>query len=116
VANPEEDPELKKGVVLIASPNLVEPTFRRTIIFMCDHNEEGSMGLVINRPLEFSLDKILGNIEGLEQYFGKVFLGGPVQRDQLLVLHRIPDILGAKAIVPGVFLGGDLEKLAEQAL
>jgi putative transcriptional regulator len=77
---------------LIAMPSLSDPHFARTVTFMCEHNEHGAMGLVINRPLEIKLDEVFtqmqieGRISGVDEM--PVFLGGPVQQERGFVLHR----------------------------
>ncbi len=77
---------------LIAMPSLDDPNFARTVTYMCEHNEHGAMGIVINRPLEidlkevFSQMKIDAKIPGVDTL--PVFLGGPVQQERGFVLHR----------------------------
>ncbi|MCG8519294.1 MAG: YqgE/AlgH family protein [Pseudomonadales bacterium] len=74
---------------LIASPYLEDPRFHGTVIYLCEHSDEGALGLVINRPLEIQLGEILEQLdmEGgeLEQ---PVLMGGPVQNERGFVLHR----------------------------
>lgn len=76
---------------LIAMPSLVDPNFHRTVTYMCAHNSEGAMGIVINRPLELSLGEVLGHME-LESSDPDtnrmpVLQGGPVQRERGFVIH-----------------------------
>lgn len=77
---------------LIAMPNLADPNFYRTVTYLCAHNEEGAMGLVINRPLDIKLGEVLGHMS-IESHDPRVadlpvFQGGPVQRERGFVLHQ----------------------------
>ncbi|RKZ37083.1 MAG: YqgE/AlgH family protein [Gammaproteobacteria bacterium] len=76
---------------LIAMPTLADPNFSRTVTYMCAHNDEGAMGIVINRPLELSLGEVLGHMEILSEDADvnalSVVQGGPVQRERGFVLH-----------------------------
>lgn len=77
---------------LIAMPALADPNFHRTVTYVCAHNEEGAMGIVINRPLDLSLGEVLGHME-MESTDARarkmrVLQGGPVQRERGFVIHR----------------------------
>ena len=77
---------------LIAMPGLADPNFYHTVTYMCDHNEEGAMGIVINRPLEMDLAELLSYL-GVTDYpseIGQVpiYQGGPVQTERGFVLHN----------------------------
>jgi putative transcriptional regulator len=76
---------------LIAAPTLQDPNFVRTVVLMCLHNEEGAMGLVINRTAPFSMGEIMEQL-GVE-YTGKLtkqaLVGGPVALDNGLLLYRV---------------------------
>jgi putative transcriptional regulator len=95
---------------LIASPILRDPNFARTVVLLCEHDEEeGSMGLVVNRPSDLTLGQ---TIEGFEDdATQKLWVGGPVQRDVVLVLHRNAAIPGARPVVDGMALGGEPDEL-----
>jgi len=77
---------------LIAMPALADPNFVRTVTYLCVHNREGAMGIVINRPLDISLGDVLGHMDieaesgGLDQT--PVVQGGPVQPERGFVLHE----------------------------
>jgi putative transcriptional regulator len=77
---------------LIAMPTLGDPNFQRTVTYLCHHDDEGAMGIVINRPLDISLGEVLGHmsiectdasIRGMP-----VLQGGPVQRERGFVIHH----------------------------
>ena len=77
---------------LIAMPALDDPNFSQTVIYISEHNAGGALGLVINRPLQLTLDQLLEHLNiansrpGLAQM--PIYYGGPVQPDQGFVLHN----------------------------
>ncbi|HXE99554.1 MAG TPA: YqgE/AlgH family protein [Solirubrobacterales bacterium] len=105
-----------RGKLLIASPALVDPNFARTVVFITEHNEEGAMGIVLNRPSETSVDSVvpeLAEIAGGEP----VYVGGPVQPEALVLLADFSDPEAAAwIVVADVGLASadvDLDELAE---
>ena len=101
--------EPSKGCLLISEPYLPDPNFERTVILLCEHNEEGSFGFILNKLSELNLDEI---IEEVNDFDADVFIGGPVQKDTLHFIHRSREILEDSAeIVENLFWGGDFEKL-----
>lgn len=103
--------DLESGILLIADPFLKDPNFMRTVVFLCEHEEKGSFGFVLNRPYENTLDEMIPELEG---YKFPVFYGGPVQMDSIHFLHQYPDqISGSIEVVKGVYWGGDFEKVVE---
>lgn len=77
---------------LIAMPSLADPNFFQTVTYICAHNEDGAMGIVINRPLELDLGEVLAqmNLVPSNDEIEKIpiYQGGPVQTDRGFVLHR----------------------------
>ncbi len=77
---------------LIAMPAMVDPNFARTLTYICEHNEQGALGIVINRPLDMTVEALFERIDiPLEaKHFAAlpVMFGGPVQTDRGFVLHR----------------------------
>jgi putative transcriptional regulator len=106
--------QVGRGSFLIASPHLRDPNFRQTVVLMCEHGHGGSLGLVINRRTTQHIMDVLPQAVGLQERAGMVYSGGPVQKENLLVLHRlsgtVPD---AQPIFDGVCLGGDMAMLEE---
>ncbi|MCX7835825.1 MAG: YqgE/AlgH family protein [bacterium] len=103
-----EHPE--NGCVLIAHPIIEDPHFYRTVVLLCEFNDEGAYGLILNRPLDHTLSEVLEGtpIEGI------LYEGGPVRRDSLHILHRIgPKISGSKLVKEKLYWGGELEEFAE---
>jgi putative transcriptional regulator len=99
------------GILLIADPFLKDPNFMRTVVFLCEHQEEGSFGFVLNKSYNYTLDEL---VNGLDDLKIPVFYGGPVQMDTIHFLHQYPDkISGGYKIVDGVYWGGDFEATIE---
>lgn len=80
-----------KDHFLVAMPSLTEGIFAHSVTYLCEHNEHGAMGIIINRPIGIALGEILEHldIEGIRNH-GKdpVMAGGPVQTERGFVLHR----------------------------
>jgi putative transcriptional regulator len=95
------------GILLIADPFLKDPNFLRTVVFLCEHKEEGSFGFVLNRMYENTLDELIPGLEGQKL---PVYYGGPVQMDTIHFLHQYPEeIPGGQEVIKGVYWGGDFE-------
>ena len=76
---------------LIASPYMGDPRFHGTVIYLCEHNEQGALGLVVNMPTDMALGEILTQLDlGGEERTEPVYYGGPVQTERGFVLHT-PD-------------------------
>jgi putative transcriptional regulator len=103
--------DLKTGSYIKSTAELIGSFFENTTILIVEHNEEGSIGFVVNRSFEKSLNELI------EFNYSKPFPlmdGGPVDRDHLFVLHKRPDLIdGGKAIPNGLYLGGNMEQVIE---
>lgn len=99
----------KAGMLLIAEPSLHDPNFKRSVILLCEHNTEGSFGLVLNRELDLKLTDV---VDDLPESDKNLYLGGPVQPETLHVLHRAgTEIQSTMEIMENVFWGGDFETM-----
>ncbi len=98
----------EKGRLLISEPFLPDPNFERTVVLLCEHNEEGSFGFVLNKPSILKVNEVMEDITGLDNV---VFVGGPVQQDTLHFIHRNAGLENAVEIVDRIFWGGAFEKL-----
>ena len=99
------------GILLIADPFLKDPNFLRTVVVLCEKNEDGSIGFVLNREYEHTLDELLPDLEGHDF---PVYYGGPVQLETIHMLHRYPEeIPGGQPIREGVYWGGDFEAVID---
>src|ERR1700757_2040341 len=86
---------------LIAMPNMVDPTFSGTVVYLCDHSERGALGLVINRPTDIDLKLEIEPLLHVPVYFG-----GPVQTERGFVLH---DPKGGSSYTSSMSVPGGLE-------
>lgn len=103
---------IKKGVLLVAHPSLMDPNFQQTVVLVCEHGAEGTLGVIINRPTAVPLSEALPNLSVLKGTSYVLFAGGPVQPDGILMLFRVveaPDAL--RKILERVYLGLNREIL-----
>jgi putative transcriptional regulator len=77
---------------LIAMPVLTDPFFAKSLVYVCEHNERGALGIIVNRPLDMTLGNLFERVDlkldNLELAGQPVYFGGPVQTDRGFVLHR----------------------------
>jgi putative transcriptional regulator len=83
--------ESLRGQLLIAIPPLLDPNFWRTVVLICEHSEQGALGLVLNRPAETTVAGSVPQLEALLDGEQPLFLGGPVQASGVIVLARFED-------------------------
>ncbi|MCX6165816.1 MAG: YqgE/AlgH family protein [Ignavibacteriae bacterium] len=102
----------EKGKFLISAPHLTD-IFRRSVIYLVEHNESGSVGFVLNRPMKYNIDEV---IEDFPEFQSKVFLGGPVQTELVNFIHKTPGkIEGGYEIHNGIYWGGNFDNLKVMA-
>ena len=97
----------KKGHLLIAEPSILgDVSFNRSVVLLAEHNNEGSIGFILNKPLNYTINDLLPEIEASF----KIYNGGPVEQDNLYFIHNIPDVIpNSVEISNGIFWGGDFE-------
>lgn len=98
----------QKGRLLISEPFLPDPNFERTIILLCEHNDEGSFGFIMNRPADTRVGEVM---EALGRFQEPILIGGPVQQDTLHYVHRCAVLEDAIPVGDGIFWGGNFEQL-----
>jgi len=103
--------ESLQGKLLVSSPALVDPNFRKTVVLIAHHDDEGAMGLVLSRPSDVAAGDAVPLIERLPGADDPVFVGGPVQPEALMVLAQFEDVTDAAApIMDGLgFMPADSE-------
>lgn len=101
----------KKGNLLIAEPAIIgDVSFNRSIILLADHSPMGSVGFILNKPLNYTISDLVPEVQGKF----KVYNGGPVEQDNLYFIHKIPQLIpNSTEISLGIFWGGDFKKVAE---
>lgn len=79
------------GQLLVAGPTLVDPNFQRTVVLVCEHDEEGAMGLVLNRPSPILAEQAIPELRGALTTDDCLWIGGPVQSTSVVVLADFVD-------------------------
>jgi putative transcriptional regulator len=103
----QEVPE--KGDLLLSEPFLPDPNFERTVILLCEHNEEGSFGFVLNKQSNVRFSDVMEDAEQIDQ---DLYIGGPVQQDTLHFIHEDSyDLEGGRKVKNGIIWGGNFEQL-----
>ena len=119
----QEDPEdfiapaanrVRAGTLLLANIDLLEPTFRRSVIYVVEHNDGGTLGVVLNRPSETAVHNVLPQWADLVAKPKTMFIGGPVKRDAALCLGTLrvgvdPDSMPGVRHVSGRIVMVDLD-------
>ena len=105
---------VRAGTLLLANTDLMEPTFRRSVIYVVEHNDGGTLGVVLNRPSETAVYNVLPQWADLVSKPKTMFIGGPVKRDAALCLGTLrigtdPDGLQGIRHVAGRIVMVDLD-------
>ncbi|RZJ80399.1 MAG: YqgE/AlgH family protein [Flavobacterium sp.] len=97
------------GKLLVSEPFLNDPNFKRSVVLMAEHSEEGAIGFILNQPSNMLLKDLLPDL--WEADF-KVFIGGPVEMDTVHFIHRCPEKLNSGELIgDGIYWGGNFETL-----
>jgi len=104
---PNQNQIPEKGCVLLSEPFLSDPFFKRTVILLCEHNEEGSFGFVLNNYIDVSLEEV---IDQFPKWENVISIGGPVKNGNLFYLHSLGDLIPNSAkVMEGLYFGGDFD-------
>lgn len=100
-----------KGDLLVAEPSIIgDLSFNRSIVLLTDHTKEGSIGFILNKPLDFTISDLIPEIEASF----KVYNGGPVEQDNLYFIHKVPELIpNSIEIALGIFWGGDFSEVSK---
>ena len=102
-------PKIKPGKVLLAEPFMIDNNFKRAVVLLCDHNEEGTVGFILNKEFHAKIEDIVPELAGFD---APLYSGGPVQRDTLHYIHNVGDLIeDSQKVCNGIYWGGDFEKL-----
>jgi putative transcriptional regulator len=101
--------ESLKGHLLVASADLLDPNFRRTVVLVTEHGDDGALGLILNRPAETTVVQAVTPLAGLVDPVEPVYVGGPVEPGSVIVLAQFedPDDAAATIFDDVGFVGGD---------
>ncbi|MFC2126615.1 YqgE/AlgH family protein [Bacteroidota bacterium] len=99
----------RKGDLLISEPFLPDPNFERSVVLLCEHNEDGSFGFILNKPSILKVDEAINDIEDFPEV---LYVGGPVQQNTLHFIHRTDSVLeGSQEVNEEIEWGGNYEQL-----
>lgn len=115
-ADAVREPTRLKGQFAVAMPHLSDPNFQHTVVLLCEHNKEGAMGVVVNRPMPFLMEQVYEGqgIEGGHEGDAPVHFGGPVQPEVGFILFEGDALIeGSMDVGGGIGLSTSLEMLRE---
>ena len=99
-----------RGHYLIAGNWLRDPNFYKTVVLMVEHNADGAMGLVVNRPSSVTVAHALSEHFNLPETDDLVYVGGPVEPSALFVLHNSKELNdGESSVLPGLYVGANAQ-------
>lgn len=100
---------IRTGQLLMAEPYSRDPYFSRAAVLLCDHHQQGTFGLILNKLLDVSITELVPEITGFD---AQIHYGGPVQLDSLHFLHNVGDLIsGTQQVTGGIWWGGDFDEL-----
>lgn len=82
--------KIEKGNLLVAEPFMKDPNFKRTVILITEHDNEGTLGLVLNKPSIFTVNEM---VQDMPKIHAQMHLGGPVGLDRLNFIHSYNDLI-----------------------
>jgi putative transcriptional regulator len=101
----------KKGRLLLAEPFMEDNHFSRSVIYMCEHNKDGSYGFILNHKLKLQLSEIIPDFEIADI---DVYYGGPVYPSNLFFVHQFGDIIvNSIKISDNIWTSGDFNQIIE---
>jgi len=98
-----------KGLLLVAEPSIIgDHSFNRSIVLIAEYSESGSVGFILNKPLEYSLKDFIPDLDSSIP----VYNGGPVEQDNLYFIHKVPELIpNSIEISNGIYWGGDFNEI-----
>ena len=101
----------QKGSLLISEPTLKDSYFNRSVVLIVEHNNDGTVGFILNKQIDIDLNSIVRDFDEIE---ASVFFGGPVNKDNLFFIHSFGKAIeGALQITNKLFWGGDFTMLKD---
>lgn len=101
-----------KGRLLLSEPLLRDFYFRRSVVLLIEHGDEGSFGVIINKPLKMKLNEVVNELSDID---APVYIGGPVASDKVFFLHTLGDeIPDSVPVNDEMYWGGNLEAITEK--
>src|SRR5690606_37473030 len=104
---PDQPLKARAGRILLAEPLMTDPYFRRAVVFITEHNDKGTFGLIINKPIPMLLNEAVANAPRIDTKLG---IGGTVENQTLHFLHRKGELVPhSLEVSEGIYWGGDFE-------
>jgi putative transcriptional regulator len=101
--------EPRQGRVLISEPFLSDIYFKRSIVFLTEHNEQGTVGFVLNKPVRIPVNEVLEDFPEIE---AEISLGGPVGTNTVHYIHTLGDLIpNSVSVYKNIYWGGDFETI-----
>lgn len=99
----------EKGKLLLSEPFMKDDYFSRAVVLLAEHDENGSFGFILNKPIRTLASDVLPMIPKVENH---IHLGGPVNADNVYFLHTLgEEIIGAAHVIDNIYWGGDFDQL-----
>lgn len=101
--------QVKTGKIIIAEPFMLDPHFRRSVVLITEHREDGDVGFILNKMLDMRLNDVMLDFPDFNV---PLFYGGPVATNSIQYIHNIGEMLeGSTRISSGVYWGGSWDNL-----
>lgn len=101
----------RQGRILISEPLLNDSYFKRSVVLLTEHSENGSVGFVLNKPIDLTIQDV---IKDFPEFDTKLYVGGPVGKDTVHYIHTLGELLPDSVHVKdNIYWGGDFERLKE---
>lgn len=101
----------KQGRILISEPLLSDTYFKRSVILITEHSDQGSVGFVLNKTIDLPVNEVLGDFP---KFNAKVYVGGPVAKDTVHFLHTLGELIpNSVHVIDNIYWGGDFDSLKE---
>jgi putative transcriptional regulator len=106
--------KVNSGVLLVAEPHLIDDSFNRSLVLLCEHSNEGSVGFIVNKPMHIPINEALSDFPTFD---AELYYGGPVQKDSVYFLHTLGDkISNSIHIWDNIYWGGNLQDLKQEVI
>jgi len=107
----QQNIDLSKGILLVSSPFSEDGLFQKSVVLLVEHDENGSLGFILNKQTDFKVEEVVSEIESFE---APVLMGGPVSPTNLFFIHRKSTIPKSYHIIGNTYWMGDFEALITQ--
>jgi len=101
----------RQGRVLISEPLLNDSYFKRSVVLLTEHSENGSVGFVLNKPIDLTIQDV---IKDFPEFDTKLYVGGPVGKDTVHYIHTLGELIpNSVHVKDNIYWGGDFDRVRE---